>query len=474
MEKKASRVPHTYVIILFIVAIATLATYIVPAGEFEREEHIETGRTVVVDGTYQQVEQDPVGPFGMFQAIPQGMEAGARIIFFILLVGAAFGIIKETGAIEAGIGRVMHKLMGKEVFIIPVSMILFSITGFSIGMAEESIIFVPIGVALARALGFDAITGTAMITLGAASGFIGGMMNPFTVGVAHEIAELPPFSGFGFRSIVYLFVLGFSIFYVMRYAFKVKKNPELSVVYDIEMKEKAKAKADAKNGENDGGLGDLVPEFTKRHLLVFLTIVVGLSFNMYGVFNWDWSIQELTTSFVIMGLTAGLIGGLSLNKVFDSFVAGASTLVFGALIVGFARAILIVLEDGFIIDTIIFTLSNWISILPQSINILGMFIGQLFLNFFIPSGSGQAATTMPIMIPLADLLGLERQAAVLAFQYGDAISNSIIPTSAALMGYLAIAGIPYDRWFKFIWKLIVGWAVIAGIALVVAVFIGVS
>lgn len=225
IAQKKSRIPHTYAIIFIIIIIATIATYIVPAGQFERAEHEATGRTVVVAGSYESVEQNPVSFFEMMKAVPEGMQAGAQIIFFILLVGAAFGIIRATGAIEAGIGKAVTKLEGREKIIIPASMILFSITGFTMGLAEESIIFVPIGVALARALGFDAITGTAMITMGAASGFIGGMMNPFTVGVAHGIAEMQMFSGFWFRAVVYIFVLAFAIFYVMRYSFKVKKRP---------------------------------------------------------------------------------------------------------------------------------------------------------------------------------------------------------------------------------------------------------
>ncbi len=463
LNKKQPFIPHTYAIIFAIIIVATIATYFVPAGMFERTEHEATGRTIVVSDSYHSVEQNPVSFFEMMKAIPEGMQAGAQIIFFILLVGAAFGIIRETGAIEAGIGKAITKLEGREKIIIPASMILFSITGFTIGLSEESIIFVPIGVALARALGFDAITGTAMITMGAASGFIGGMMNPFTVGVAHGIAEMQMFSGFGFRTVVYLFILAFAIFYVMRYSFKVKQDPTKSIIYDIEQKNQV------------GQINfDDIPEFTKRHLLVYLILIIGLAFNMYGVFKWGWFITELTTNFVIMGLLAGLVAGLSINKTFDAFVEGAKVLVFGALIVGFARGILVVLEQGQIIDTVIYSLANIVKSIPDSINVLGMFIIQSFINFFIPSGSGQAATTMPIMIPVADLIGLERQAAVLAYQYGDAISNSIIPTSAALMGYLAVAGIPYDRWVKFVWKLVLGWSLISAIALLIAVAIGVS
>jgi len=456
-------IPHTYAIIFTIMVLAAIASYIVPAGEFERVE--VDNRTVVVEGSYSQIEQVPVGPFELFKAIPLGMSAASQIIFYIFLVGGAFGIIQATGTIEAGIGRSVHKLENKEKLLIPIIMILFSILGATIGMSEESIIFVPIGIAVARALGFDAITGTAMISLGAASGFIGGMLNPFTVGVAQSIAEVQIFSGIGFRFVVYLFVLTLAIWYVMRYADKVKKDPTKSIVYDIELKVKA------------DNIGENVKEFAKfnwRHGLVLLFLATGLGVNVYGVFKWDWYLTELTASFIIIGLLSGLVGKLGINGTFEAFVDGMKVIAFGALIVGFARAILIIMEQGYIIDTLIFALSNVISSLPPSLNAVGMFFTQSIMNVFIPSGSGQAATTMPIMTPLADLLGMERQIAVLAFQYGDGITNSIIPTSASLMAYLAVAGIPYERWVKFVWKLILGWVLIALVAIVIAVMIGVS
>lgn len=462
-EERKKKIPHTYAIIMAIVILVTIATYFVPAGSFERVE--EDGRTVVVPGSYAEVEPDPVSFFEMFQAIPQGMTAGATIIFYIFLVGGAFGIIRETGAIEGSIQKVVVKLGTKEKLLIPITMIIFSIAGATVGMSEESIIFVPIGIAIARALGYDTITGTAMISLGAASGFIGGMLNPFTVGVAQSIAEVPLFSGLGFRFAVYIFILALAIFYVMRYAARVKKDPSKGVLYDLEQKWQEQDRLKA---------GDALPEFQSRHILILLILAGGIGFNMYGVFEWGWFLTELTASFIIIGFAAGLVGRLGINRTFDAFVDGMKLVAYGALIVGFARAIVVVMENGLIIDTLIQALSSVISSLPNTLTVIGMFFVQVLINFFIPSGSGQAATTMPIMTPLADLLGIERQVAVLAFQYGDGITNSIIPTSASLMGYLAVAGIPYERWVKFIWKLILGWLAIAAIALVVAVMIGVS
>lgn len=455
-------IPHTYAIIFLIIIVATIATYFVPAGEFERIEVDD--REVVVEGSYATVEQQPVTFFDMFTSIPLGMQEGARIIFYIFIVGGAFGIIRATGSIESGVNALVQKMQNKGILLIPLSMFIFSVLGFTTGMSEETIIFVPIGIAIARALGYDTLVGTAMVSIGAASGFIGGMMNPFTVGIAQEIAEVKLFSGFGFRSVIYVIILATAITYVMRYAIKIKKDPKKSVMYGLEQK----------LDHLDRKAMDTFDPFNIRHALVLLMLFAGIVINMVGVFQFDWFLDELAANFLIVGLVSGLIGGLGINKTFDALVDGMKLVAFGALIVGFARAILVVMESGIIIDTVINSLVQLISTLPQTLNAIGMFVVQVIVNFFIPSGSGQAATTMPIMVPIADLLGLERQVAVLAYQYGDAITNSIIPTSAALMGYLAVAGIPYEKWVKFIWKLIVLWIIIAGIALTVAVFLGVS
>lgn len=449
--------PHTYVFLFSILLVAWVATYFITPGEFQRDLNKETGQTSVVEGTYRIIDSNPTHMFDVVKAIPLGMEDAANIIFYLFIVGGVFGIIRATGVIEAGIDRMMARMAGREGLLVPGFMLLFSIGGFSFGMAEETIIFVPIGIAVARAAGFDAVTGTAMITLGAASGFIGGMMNPFTVGVAQEVAEVPLFSGFFFRFCVYIIVLLFGMWYVSRYAFKVKKDPANSVIFDIEKK--------------DGRTADILP-IRDRHYLVFSVVGAGLVINMYGVMKWEWFLTELTASFIIIGVIAGVVGKLSFNQIFDAFVEGAKAMTFGALMVGFARAILIVLEEGHAVDTIIYSLAQLIQGMPQTYTAVGMFFVQSLFNLFIPTGPAQAATTMPIMVPLSDLTGMSRQVAVLAFQYGDAITNSIIPTSSVLMGYLAVAGIPYERWVRFVWKLVLGWMVIAMIALVIAAVIG--
>ena len=455
----SSKFPHTYAILLAIVILGAVLSYIIPAGEYDRVE-VED-RVEVVSDSYHAVEQSPVSLMDLFMAIPNGLIEAADIVFYIFLIGGAFGVIRATGAVEAIIQKVMNNVGNNELLLIPVVMFVFSVLGFTTGMSEEAIIFVPIGIMLAVALGYDAMVGTAMVTLGAASGFIGGMFNPFTVGVAHGIAELPIFSGWGFRTVVYIVVLAAGILYVMSYAKKVKKDPTKSLVY-----------SEGKEGQlnfTDADMDNYV--LSKRHIVIVVLFALTIAINVFGIFQYDWFLTELAANFFVVGIIIGFVGGLKLNDIFDAFIEGMKIVVYGAIIVGFARAILVVLESGLIIDTIIYSMSAVLDYIPNSLTALGMLVVQVIINFFIPSGSGQAVTTMPVMIPISDLQDIPRQVAVLAFQYGDAITNSIIPTSASLMGVLAVAGIPYIKWVKFIWKLIVIWLVIAAIALVVATLI---
>lgn len=459
-EKKKFQVPHTYVILFMIIILVTLATYVLPAGVYERVTDPNTGRTVVDPASYHHVERTPVGPFDMIKAIPDGMKAAASIVFFIFIVGGAFAIITETGAVSAGIHKAVRSLEGKEKLMIPIIMLIFSIGGFTFGLAEEVIVFIPIGIALARAMGYDDIVGVSMMSTGAAIGFSGGMLNPFTVGVAQGIAELPLFSGIGFRVAGYIVLYIIGVWYTMRYAARVKADPSGSLVYDIMQKDKAEhVEVEA-------------PEFTGRHKLVLLVVVLGFAYMIYGVMEMGWYIDELSTLFLGMALIGGLVGALSPSKIASAFVVGAKDIAFGALVVGIARAILVVMTNGQIIDTVINGLANFVSVLPGAVTAMGMFWVQVVINFFIPSGSGQAATTMPIMSPLADIVGVTRQTAVLAYQYGDGFTNSIIPTSASLMGILAIGKVPYERWFKFIWPLMVFWIIAGSVMCAIAFMIG--
>ena len=299
-----------------------------------------------------------------------------------------------------------------------------------------------------------------MVILGAASGFIGGMLNPFTVGVAQSVAELPLFSGWGLRSIIYIFILLAAITTVMIYARKVKQDMSKSIVYELEQAE----------GQSTATMD--TPRFTKRQKVGLLLIVAAIILNVFGIFNYGWSFNEMSANFLLAGLLAGVIGGLGINGTFEAMIEGMKDILFGAMIVGFAKGIIVILEDGQVIDTIVHGMTTLLTDVPSSAVIIAMFILQFFLNFFIPSGSGQALTTMPLMVPISDLLHINRQITVLAFQYGDSISNVLFPTSAILMGALAVGKISYTQWLKFAWKLILVWVIICCIGMSIALMIG--
>lgn len=456
--KKKIKVPHTYVILFSLIILTALFTYVIPAGQYERVELGE--RTVVDPDSFSYVDSNPAKLFDIFKAVPKGLGASQSIVFFIFIVGGSFNIITQTGAIEAAITKIAFKLKGKEKLLIPIIVIVFSVGGGTIGMSEEAVVFVPIGIALARALGYDAIVGMAMVSLGAAAGFTSGFMNPFTVGVAQGIAELPPFSGIVLRIVIWIFSVAIVTFYIFKYGSKVKADPTKSLVYELELQEKHKA-LDLEN----------VKEMTRKHVGVMFVFLIGIILLVYGVFTYGWYMTEIAALFLAMGIIAGLVGGMDVDEIAKQFIVGAKELTTGALVVGVARGMLVIMESGLILDTIVHALAGIITSLPKAISAVAMFVVQSVINFFIPSGSGQAATTMPIMTPLADVIGVTRQTGVLAYHLGDGISNSVIPTSATLLANLSIAKIKYEDWVKFVWKLMVLWSVIAAAFMIIATLI---
>lgn len=456
---KNIKIPHTYALLFMIIVLATVMTYVVPAGQFAREKDPDTGRVFVVSGSFETVDNTPVTPWGLFKSIPKGMEKAGYIIFFVLMIGGAFGIIQKTGAIDAGISGVVKKMEGKERLVIPVTMFIFSLAGAMLGSAEELLPFYPIVITLALALGFDTITGTAMVLLGAGAGFAGAFLNPFTIGIAQGISGLPLFSGIGFRLISYAILLSITVIYVMRYAAKIQMNPELSPTYESDKKKHMHFNIET------------LPEFTLSHKLVLLTLVAGLAVLGYGVVKWGFYITELTAMFLIIGIVAGIVGRLDINTIAESFVDGAKELVYGALIIGLATAIMVVMEEGSIMDTIIFSMANLVKGLPPALSGVGMFVVQSIINLFVPSGSGQAAVSMPIMAPMADVVGITRQSAVLAFQFGDGFTNVISPTSGYFMAAIAIGGIKWEKWAKWMLPLFVIWSAVG--AILVAVSVGI-
>ena len=455
IQEKRFKVPHVYVILLTVVAICAILTYIVPAGQYDMMESA-SGRTVVNPDSFKYIENTPVGLMDFLKSVPDGMVETASIIFFIFMVGGAFSVVEATGAIEAGIGKITMKMRGKERAIIPIIVIVFSLGGAVFGMAEETLPFIPIMVTLAIALGFDSLTGIGMVLAGAGAGFAGAFMNPFTVGVAQGIAELPLFSGMGYRIVGYVIMVTLVTVFLYRYAGKVKANPQLSSMYEVDIK-------------RDDVLDlDSLKELTNSRKLVLTTVVGTIALLIFGVINYGWYIQEIAALFMGMAIVAALAGNLGFNGFAENLLNGFANLAGGALVVGFARAILVVLTNGHILDTILYSSSSALMQLPSAVSAVGMYVFQCLLNFIVPSGSGQAAVSIPILAPLSDLVGVTRQTAVLAYQFGDGISNIFTPTSGYFMAGLALAKIPWQKWAKWILPLILLEYLAAGILVFIA------
>lgn len=439
MNIRKIKVPGAFVLIFSIMVLSAILTWIIPGGKYTRTVNSQ-GREVVVDGTFQYVEGKPQGVFALLQSPIKGIEKTAHIIGFILIIGGVFAIIEKTKVITASILRLAERLKDKDKLIIPGGMLLFSIFGAVFGMSEEVIPFVLIFIPLSMALGYDSIVGVSIPFLGAGFGFAGAMLNPFTIGIAQGIAELPIFSGMVYRIIVWFIVTAVGTWLVMRYAVKVKKDPKISPVFNLDQKRREALQAEA----NDH------LEFSTRHKVILFIFLVVIVVMVLGVMKYQWFITEIAALFLGLGILSGVIAKLSVDEIADSFIAGAKDLVGAALVVGFARAILVLATDGQIIDTIMFSMSKVISKLHPIFAAQSMFVIQSVLNFFVPSGSGKAALTMPIMSPLADLIGITRQTAVLAYQLGDGITNMIVPTSGVTMGVLGMAKIPYPIWAKWL------------------------
>lgn len=467
MNKKLTsrkfNMPNALVLLFGIMLIMMVLTWIIPAGEFERT--LVEDRTVLVPNSFQFIESNPQSPFDVLLALPQAFLDTASIVFFLFITGGSFKLITATGILEAVMGRLIRILEGREEIFIPILVFVLGLGGATIGLAEEIILFIPLGIALSRALGYDAIVGVGTLILGAAVGFNAGFMNPFSVGVAQAIAELPLFSGIGLRLVLFVVLWLVTSFFIMRYARKIKANPEESYVYDLEIRDRQASDYKDLNDQ------ELVP-FTTRYKWMSAAIIIGFAVMLYGVFQNGWFIDELGATFFAIGLVSALIGGLSTAEIASTFTTGASEMVFSALTITFARGILVVMENGLILDTIINFLVQIVDIFPAVLASVGMYVIQILINFFIPSGSGQAAATMPIMVPIADSLNVTRQTAVLAFQLGSGFMDSIIPTSGVLMAQLSLAKIPYNKWFRWFLPLLVIWILVGLAFLIFAHVIG--
>jgi uncharacterized ion transporter superfamily protein YfcC len=455
------KIPHTLVLLFVLMAAALLLTWIVPSGEFDTEVN-ELGREVVLPGTFEASDEKEYLPAtSLFTVVPRAFADAQGIIFFVLIIGGALAVVRESGAIDALLGKTLNRFGGRPGPLLFVTMFAFAAASATLGMAEEYIPFAIILVSLCVAMKLDSVTAIGTMVVGYGIGYGVAVLNPFTLLVAQDVAGLQPASGMWYRLIIAIPLLAAGFHHVWKYASAVRKNPAASLVY----------KTESFASQNQSFQ---YPEMTLRKKGVLTATIVTLIVVVAGIALADWYLVELGAVFLALAVIAGLISGIGINMTASVFSKGAAELTGTALLIGFARSIALLMEDGEILHTVVNFLATPLSWAGSEFAAVGMLFIQSILNFFIPSGSGQALVTMPLMAPIGDLVGVSRQISVLAFQLGDGLMNMIVPTNPVLMGILGLANIPYDKWLKFIFPLMVKLIVLCSIALAAAVRIGYS
>lgn len=436
-EKKLFEFPHPYVILLCLILFIAILSYVVPAGTYDRVVDQATGKTLVVAGSYHQIQQTPVSVSTFLTSIHTGFVEAAYLIFFIFFAYFYIFTVIKTGSMNGAINKLIAVTQDRVHLVIPVFMVFFGLLGTTCGSFEATYGLIPVFVGIAIALGYDAIVGVCMVEMAILLGYSAPTINPFTLGLAQTIAELPLFSGLWYRIICFVVTMTIAIVFTMLYANKVKKEPKASLVYGLNFGDLEISQQDLQSAS-----------FATRHKLIICGFILVMVLLAVGALRLGWYIKEFATLFLVMGVINGCIAGWKPSRIADVFVEACSGMILGAFVVGIARAILLVMNAGNITDTIIYAFSQPLQALPAWLTAQGMLVVQTLLNFFISSGSGQAATIMPLMTPLSDLVGVNRQVAVMAFNFGDGVSNLFWPTNQTLI-FCALAKIPVNKWFKF-------------------------
>ena len=454
-KKKKFQFPSSTLMLFIIIVVVTILTYIVPAGQYQYVLDEATGYEVVDGDSFAYVDQAPVSPFKLFVAIQEGFINGAQIIFLILFGYFWVYSVMQTGAFTAMINTLLNGRAKDSKLFIPISMLVFALAGSTYGEFETVYGLIPIFVALAIALGYDALVGLCMCGMAVAVGFASATTNPFTIGIAQTFGQLPMFSGLAYRWIIFVVFYLVSVALVMRYANKIKKDPTKSLLYGMDYS--------AFQVERDENM-----EFTGRHKILMVGMVITVGTIVYGSLNLGWYINEMSAVFIISGILSSLIGGKRPEGICKDLITSLSEMTVAMVVVGMSRAIMVIMQNGIILDTVIHGMNSLMDGLPAWGTGIAMLIVQNILNFFIPSGSGQAAAIMPIMIPLADLSELNRQIAVLAYQFGDGFSNLLWPTASCTI-MCGIAKIPMGKWYKFFLPIFAIFFVLQVIFIVIAV-----
>lgn len=464
LKKKKFVFPHSYTLIFLLIIVAALLTWFIPSGQFKTVVETVNGmeKTTVVPGTYHQIDKSGYGQGvgAILEAPAAGVVNAVEVVAFVLIVGGAFGIILKTGAVDRGLFTLAQSLGDKGILVIPLSMILFSLGGSTFGMSEEVIPLFAVFVSLMFSLGFDSMTAILILFLGSQAGYIGSTINPFNVLIAQGVADVHGNPLLIYRVICWAVITAISIIFTMHYAKKVKANPESSIVYKNDQKVKHKFQ----NFE-------IGKPFTTSDKWIIGGFIVGLMIMIWGIIAQGWYMVEISALFVGLGLYAGIVARFSQKQIAEAFVEGCADFAYAAVIIALARGVLIILENGMIIDTILNFLANVLGGLPKFMFSSILLIAQVIVTFFVPSSSGAAALTMPVMAPLADLVYINRDVVVLSNQFGNGLMNLISPTGGVLLAGLAIAEINFSKWLKVGLKIFVILLIASAVLLYIATFL---
>jgi uncharacterized ion transporter superfamily protein YfcC len=446
-SEQTSRFPHPLVLLSGCILLAALLSYVLPAGQYDRKEDPVSGKKVVVPGTFHRVASQRVNLLDALVAVPKGMVDAASVVFLVFLVGGAFTVVDDTGALRQGVGWLARKLARRETLVIPIISLAFALGGILENMQEEIIALVPMLLLLTRRLGFDPLTAVAMSAGSAMVGSAFSPVNPFQVGIAQKLTQLPLLSGMGFRLTFLAVAMVIWIGGTLRYAARTRTAAEST-------------------GEMEAA------RFQWRTWVVLGLVLAAFAIFIVGVFKLGWDFDQMSAVFFGMGVAVGLVGGLGLGGTARSFAEGFKSMALAGLLIGFARGIYLVLDQGRIIDTIVHGLVQPLNHVPLGVAGVGMMIAQSLLHIPVPSVSGQAALTMPLMAPLSDLLGMSRQTTVLSYQYGAGLCELLTPTNGALMAIIAAASVRFDKWLRFVVPLFAVLFALGAVAVVLAILMG--
>lgn len=454
-RKKKFRLPHVYTIAFLLIVLFAILTWVIPSGQFDRvEQETAAGtRMVAVAGSYQSVDKVTEdgdlrqGIFDILMAPTKGIQAASDVVAFVLLIGGSFALINKTNAINAGMSRVIRKLKGKDILMFPVVLLLFGLGGTTFGMSEEALPFYAIFVPIIMSLGYDSMTAFLVCFMGSQLGYCASTVNPFNVLIAQGIAGIKGNPQLGLRFIWFIIFMALGIAWIMRYALKVKKNPTSSITYKDDLLKRQEFSV-----ETAEQLADI--PFTLRHKIILLIFAAGMGIIIWGLLARGWYMDEIIGVFFGMGLLSAIVGGLSEQEMSEEFVKGMKDFTYAAIIIGVARGILVIAESGMIIDTILNYLATMLAGVSTWLYTTMMYLVLGALSFLIPSSSGLASLTIPVLGPLTELMGVNPEASVTALQFSNQIINTISPTAGMTVAGLAVCRISFPQWWKTSWKFV--------------------